>query len=136
MHIHKTTGKDSVICMKRDEFIHLVSECMKMLCEKDRCSGLPYLRDDVENTYLNFSVLDEKEYNETLMKINRIHQSCLIEPSPLMYRSMDFRENPCWACKKCGGLGICFCNRTISSGELICDCGWLESECKCPKEKK
>lgn len=57
---------DTIICMKRDEFIFFVSEGIKMLSEKRKDSGLPYLKDDVGVGYFNFSIQDEKEYYEVL----------------------------------------------------------------------
>lgn len=61
-------SSDTIICMKRDEFLFLISEGSKILRQKDARTGLPYLRDDVGCGYFNFSILDEEEYHEVLEK--------------------------------------------------------------------
>lgn len=69
MYIYDTSnGKDKIICMRRDEFLHIVSEGVKILQERCKGSGLPYLSDDKGVGYFNFSIEDEEQYYDILNK--------------------------------------------------------------------
>lgn len=132
MYIHDPkNSKDIVICMRRDEFIRLVSEGIECLKETNPRAGLPYFADDSSKDvrYYNFSILDAADYSDTFSKAIKQKAS----PSPGMYMTSDFLDNWCWACRKCRGLGVCYCKS--EKGEDICSCGWLKSECKCQKKK-
>lgn len=135
MHIYDTkNGKDFVICMKKDEFIRLVSEGVECLKETNPRAGLPYFRDDSGGGYFNFSIMDSVQYREAISEAIKCKPWPRVLHSAGMYRTSDFMGNQCWACKKCRGLGVCYCNS--EEGEDICHCGWIKSECKCRIGKK
>ena len=67
MHIYNPENKrDAIICMKRDEFLQLVSEGVAIFKGRAASTGLPYFMDDVTGNYFNFSILSDVEYDEAL----------------------------------------------------------------------
>lgn len=63
---------DTIICMRRDEFIAFISEGIKFLSEKEKRTGFPYFPNDIDAGYIHLSVLDDREYFEVFHKIRKL----------------------------------------------------------------